>query len=50
MYRVAAQETGDPQGKATYQRLAGAERTHFNLVMSNYEHLVDTGRWAGLEA
>ncbi len=48
LYRKAATETADPVGKAMYQRLASQERTHFDILMLNYEHLVSTGSWRGL--
>jgi len=46
LYHAAAQKIADPAGKQMYQWLAGAERTHFNLLMLNYESLVDRGGWA----
>lgn len=49
LYRKAAVETADPVGKAMYQRLASQERTHFDILMLNYEHLVSTGSWRGLQ-
>jgi rubrerythrin len=49
LYRKAASETADPAGKDMYQRLASYERTHFDLLMLNYEHLVSTGNWRGLQ-
>jgi rubrerythrin len=49
LYRKAAAETADPAGKAMYQRLASQERTHFDILMLNYEHLVSTGNWRGLQ-
>ncbi len=48
LYRKAASETADPAGKAMYQGLASQERTHFDILMLNYEHLVSTGSWRGL--
>ncbi|MGA9349414.1 MAG: ferritin family protein [Anaerolineae bacterium] len=48
LYRKAASETADPVGKAMYQRLASQERTHFDILMLNYEHLVSAGSWRGL--
>ena len=48
LYKEAALETVDPRGKKMYQRLAGAEQNHFNLVMLNYEHLTTVGHWRGL--
>jgi len=48
LYRKAAAETTDPAGKAMYQFLASQERTHFEILMLNYEHLTSTGSWRGL--
>ncbi len=48
LYTKAASETADPAGKAMYQRLASQERTHFDILMLNYEHLVSTGSWRAL--
>ncbi|MFH1084383.1 MAG: ferritin family protein [Chloroflexota bacterium] len=45
LYARAAAETPDAAGRQMYQWLAGAERTHFNLLMSNYEAYVDRGGW-----
>jgi len=45
LYVAAAQETDDEAGKQIYLWLADAERTHFNLLMSNYTSLVSTGGW-----
>ncbi|MGQ9584160.1 MAG: ferritin-like domain-containing protein [Anaerolineae bacterium] len=45
LYRRLAQVTADPNGKRTYEYLAGAEQGHFNVLMLNYEHLTTTGRW-----
>ena len=47
-YGKAAAETADPAGKAMYQYLADQERTHFDILMLNYEHLTSTGSWRGL--
>lgn len=49
LYRKAASETADPTGKDMYQLLASQERTHFDILMLNYEHLVSTGNWRGLQ-
>lgn len=49
LYRGATLETEDPRGRDMYQRLAGAEQNHFNLVMLNYEHLTNVGHWLGLK-
>ena len=48
LYRKAAAETADPSGKDMYQRLASYERTHFEILMLNYEHLINTGSWHGI--
>jgi rubrerythrin len=45
LYRAAAQETESEAGRQMYRWLAGAEMTHFNLLMSNYESLVSMGGW-----
>ena len=47
LYRKAATETADPAGKEMYQRLASDEHVHFDILMLNYEHLVNTGSWRG---
>lgn len=47
-YQQAAAQTTDPDGKALYQSLAAAERTHFDVLMLNYEHMLSTGTWLGL--
>lgn len=47
-YRKAAAETTESAGKAMYEYLALAERGHFNVLMLNYEHMVNTGTWLGL--
>ena len=48
LYRKAATETAEPTGQAMYQYLADQERTHFDILMLNYEHLVSAGSWRGL--
>jgi rubrerythrin len=48
LYRKAATETTDSIGKEMYQYLATQERTHFEILMLNYEHLVSSGSWHGL--
>ena len=45
LYAKAAQETADEAAQAMYTWLAGAERTHFDLLMSNYEAMVSLGGW-----
>jgi rubrerythrin len=49
LYRKAAAETADPAGKKMYQFLASQERTHFDILMLNYEQLVSSGSWRGLQ-
>ena len=46
LYVNAAQETTDEAGCQMYQWLAGAEMTHFNLLMSNYQAIVEASGWA----
>ena len=48
LYRKAADEVADPAGKAMYELLATEARTHFDILMLNYEHLASTGSWRGL--
>ena len=43
LYVKAAQETVEAAGKQMYQWLASAERTHFNLLMSNYDAMSEKG-------
>ena len=45
LYRAAAKETESEAGRRMYRWLAGAEMTHFDLLMSNYESLVAMGGW-----
>jgi rubrerythrin len=46
LYRKAAGEISDAAGKRLCEWLAGAEMVHFNLLMSNYQAMVDRGGWA----
>ncbi len=46
LYRVAANKVEDAAGQEMYAWLAAAELTHYNLLMANYEALVDHGGWA----
>lgn len=48
LYRKAAAEVADSAGKAMYEFLATEARTHFDILMLNYEHLARTGSWRGL--
>jgi rubrerythrin len=45
LYRAAAQQTSDAAGKQMYQWLAGAEISHFNLLMANYEAIISGSGW-----
>ncbi len=45
LYRQAAQEEDDLAGQEMYRFLAGAELTHFNLLMANYESISQAGGW-----
>ena len=43
LYAEQAKAADDPNAKNLYEYLAAAERTHFNLLMLNYESLSSTG-------
>lgn len=45
LYRHAALETEDEAGRRMYTWLAGAEMTHFNLLMTNYEAIARESGW-----
>lgn len=45
LYRRAALETAEEAGKRMYTWLAGAEMTHFNLLMANYEAIARESGW-----
>jgi rubrerythrin len=45
LYQQQARQATDPNAKEMYQYLTVAERTHFNLLMANYESLVRYGGW-----
>jgi len=45
LYRKAAQDAVDPVAKTVYTWLASAERTHFDLLMSNWQSLADRSGW-----
>ena len=45
LYRRAAREVDDPAGQRMYRFLAGAELTHFNLLMANYESITQSAGW-----
>jgi rubrerythrin len=46
LYAGQAKAAADPQAREVFERLAAAERTHFDLLMSNYDHLSTVGSWA----
>jgi rubrerythrin len=45
LYAGQAKAAQDPNAKRMYEYLAGAERTHFNLLMLNYESRSAMGGW-----
>ncbi len=45
LYSHTAKTSEDPAAKQMYMYLAAAERTHFNLLMSNYESIASLGGW-----
>jgi rubrerythrin len=45
-YRRRAQEETVPLAREMYEFLASQERVHFDLLMTNYEALVNLGGWA----
>ena len=45
LYRHAAAETADAAGQQMYGWLASAERTHFNMLMANYEAISSEASW-----
>ena len=46
LYAELAKTAEDPTAKQLYEYLVSAERTHFNLVMLNYESLSSAGNFA----
>ena len=46
LYVAQAKAAQDPNAKQIYEYLVDSERTHFNLLMLNYERLSTTGYWA----
>jgi rubrerythrin len=46
LYRSEAEAAKDPAARQMYEFLAGQERNHFDLLMSNYEAMVQLGDWA----
>jgi hypothetical protein len=45
LYAEQARAAQDANAKQIYEFLVDAERTHFNLLMLNYERLSTTGHW-----
>ena len=45
LYQKQAKGATDPNARQMYEYLAAAERTHFNLLMTNYESLERYGGW-----
>lgn len=43
-YQMAAQGTSDPQGRATFEDLAGEEMAHYRYLQKHYEAVRSTGR------
>jgi rubrerythrin len=43
LYAEQAKGATDPQARQFYEYLAGAERSHFNLLMTNYDSLSSAG-------
>lgn len=50
LYTQQAEQVSDPAGKQMYRYLAQAERRHFDILMLNYEHMITTGGFLGLQA
>jgi rubrerythrin len=47
LYSAQAKAATDPNAKRLYEFLVDAERTHFNLLMANYESLNSRASWVG---
>jgi rubrerythrin len=47
LYAGQAKATQDPKARRVYEFLSDAERTHFNLLMLNYESLSSKAGWVG---
>ena len=45
LYAQQAKTVTDPNAKRMYEYLADAERSHFNLLMLNYESISSMGGW-----
>ena len=47
LYAEQAQAAHDPNARSLFEYLVDAERTHFNLLMLNYESLSSNAGWVG---
>jgi rubrerythrin len=47
LYAEQARSTSDPNARRLFEYLVDAERTHFDLLMSNYESLNSRAGWVG---
>jgi rubrerythrin len=47
LYSKHAESATDQQARSFYEYLAEEARTHFNLLMLNYESLTSAGGWVG---
>jgi rubrerythrin len=47
LYTEQAKAAQDPNARQLYEYLVDAERTHFNLLMLNYESLASNTGWVG---
>lgn len=47
LYAEQARAAQDPNARRLYEYLVDAERTHFNLLMLNYESLSSNAGWVG---
>jgi rubrerythrin len=45
-YALAAKNTQDPEGKATFEQLAQEEREHFDFLRAHYKSLLEQGKLA----
>lgn len=50
LYTQQAKKVTSPAGKQMYRYLAQAEQRHFDILMMNYEHMITTGGFLGLNA
>lgn len=45
-YKMAARNTQDADGKATFEHLAAEEQEHFEFLRKHYASLTEKGEWA----